>query len=559
MQGGGRTCKFFLELLRGEPSPYLNINIVGVCDTDPKAEGFLLAKEMGIYTTDNLGDLFKIKNLFNVIELTNNREVLLELIRSRPKGVGVLEHNISRLFRTFFNITQRLKSAEQQVVREKMASGFLIQHANERIVVLNSDFTIIEANEAYLKATDKTKEAVIGAYCYEITHGLNAPCSSSQPALGCPMVETLRTGKSAHVIHEHPTSGDQSTYCDLVTYPVKDQNGEILKIIEIWRDITEALSSRWEKRINALKADMKKLIQEDRMVSLGKLGASCVHEINNPIQGLLTLMQEKGYGRIMARPNILVNDNEEGMILTTEKTHVREDTQSWPGEGQTPVTSTKWHPYEAKIKLTITPQISEGDLLRLEIEMLREDFLESTIGAPPDYATSNIDTVVTVPDGSTIILGGLTKLNQKKGGGKVPLFGDIPLVGSLFRSVDNSDDERKLYIFVKANILRPDDVGGLAQLKDISRKNKAAFEKAESDFQEYEDFPGFKATVFEPRHVLEQMDEDVDVSEEIAGEENIYPTDGTAIIELEPVTPVETVPAETETEEIDSLEVLEGL
>ena len=81
----------------------------------------------------------------------------------------------------------------------------------------------------------------------------------------------------------------------MVTYPVKDPKGEIRQVIEIWRDITEVLSSRWEKRVKELKADLNKLVQEDRMISLGKLAASCVHEINNPIQGLLTfsdLMQK---------------------------------------------------------------------------------------------------------------------------------------------------------------------------------------------------------------------------------------------------------------------------
>jgi len=66
-------------------------------------------------------------------------------------------------------------------------------------------------------------------------------------------------------------------------------------VIEIGRDITKELSHRWQKRVKALKADMSKLIQEDRMVLLGKLSASCAHEINNPIQGLLTfsdLMQD---------------------------------------------------------------------------------------------------------------------------------------------------------------------------------------------------------------------------------------------------------------------------
>ena len=285
---------------------------------------------------------------------------------------------------------------------------------------------------------------------------------------------------------------------------------------------------------------------------------------NNQMMGLLTLMQEKGYGRIMAQPKVLVNDNEEGKILTTEKTHVKEVTVSYPGDGTNPATSEKWTPYEAKIELRITPQISEGELLRLEIEMIREDFIE-TVSGPPDYATSNINTVVTVPDGSTIILGGLTKLNQKKGGGKVPLVGDIPIVGTLFRSVDNSDDERKLYIFVKANILRPDDIGGLAQLKKISRKNKAAFEKAESQFQEHKDFPGFKATIFEPKHVLEQMEDNVSIAE--SGENETEEVAEAGTVEFESGESIEYAPETDEsgkfteyvpeTEEIDSLEVLE--
>lgn len=286
--GGGKSCKILLKILRKKPPTFLDINIAGVCDINPDAEGLRLAKNMGVYTTHSLRDLLAINGLEGVIELTRSREVLLEVIGLKPKGVGILDHNIGRLLEGLFGIDQMLRSAEQQVAVEKMATDFLIQQANERIVVLNTDFSIVEANEPYLKAVNQSKDNVIGAHCYEVTHGLRAPCSSSQPELGCPMVETLRTGNSAHVIHEHPSGGDHATYCDMVTYPLKDQNGEIVRVIEIWRDITEELSSRWERRVKALKADLKKLVQEDRMISLGKLVASSVHEINNPIQGLLT-------------------------------------------------------------------------------------------------------------------------------------------------------------------------------------------------------------------------------------------------------------------------------
>jgi hypothetical protein len=114
--GGGRACKFFLELLQKESFPFLDIRIVGVCDIDPKAEGFRLAREMGIFTTDNFNDLFAIENLDSIVELTNSRQVLLELIKQRPKGVRVIEHNIGRLLRSFFLTDQRVKSLEHELL-----------------------------------------------------------------------------------------------------------------------------------------------------------------------------------------------------------------------------------------------------------------------------------------------------------------------------------------------------------------------------------------------------------------------------------------------------------
>jgi len=286
--GGGKACKFFLELLRSDYLKYLDINLMGVCDINPKAEGLVMAQKMGIPTTDNFRDFFKYQDLNSIIELTNSRDVLLDLVKLRPKGVGVLEHNIGQIFRLFYNVDQQLKSAEYQANLQKMFSDFMIQQSNAAIVVLNTDFTISDVNEAYLNIVGKARDEVLGAHCYEVYYGLKAPCASSYPMMQCPMLETLRTGKSAHVVHEFK-GGDKSTaYGNIVTYPLVSQEGEIFQVIEILRDITEAIANGWENRVRELKADLNQMVQEDRMISLGKLAASCVHEINNPIQGLLT-------------------------------------------------------------------------------------------------------------------------------------------------------------------------------------------------------------------------------------------------------------------------------
>jgi general secretion pathway protein D len=223
------------------------------------------------------------------------------------------------------------------------------------------------------------------------------------------------------------------------------------------------------------------------------------------IQALLKAIQTKSYGRVLAKPKILVNDGQPGSISTAEITNVKIEQVIIPQEG-TQRTTTDYREYEAGINLTITPNISEGDLLLLKVNMTRSDFDEKTkgIGIPPDTTESVVDTTVTVPDGQTIILGGLIKIRQSKGGTKVPVLGDIPLLGGLFRSTNNSDDTSNLYVFVKANILRPDDtVAGLPDLERMSDRNRVSFERLEDKFQNYENWPGFKPKPMEPFKVLE--------------------------------------------------------
>jgi len=224
------------------------------------------------------------------------------------------------------------------------------------------------------------------------------------------------------------------------------------------------------------------------------------------INALLTAMQQKDYGRVLAKPKILVNDNEPGMIHTGDTTYVVKQTGTiiQGATAGTVQTSLDYDPYLAGITLTITPHISRGDFLRLDINLERSDFGTITGEKPPDTTESNIETTVTVPDRSTIILGGMLKLNQSKGGTKVPILGNIPLLGGLFRSTSNSDLQRHLYVFVKAEIIKPDEEGLVGDdLARISERNREAFEKHEIEFQDYHDWPGIKPKAMRPFKVLD--------------------------------------------------------
>lgn len=289
-----------------------------------------------------------------------------------------------------------------------------------------------------------------------------------------------------------------------------------LNLVEMWPNLasSDAIAGATGNAIKALTtpADLSAAGRDHLVGAQTKGGKFTGYYADSHINALLTAMQSKNYGRVLAKPKILVNDNEPGNIKTADITYVRK-TSSVPfntanaGQPSTSVqTSVDYDPYDAGIELSITPHISEGDLLRLDIQLTRSDFRPTEDNeAPPNTTTSELKTGVTVPDGSTIILGGMVKLNQNKGGSKVPILGDLPLVGGLFRTISNSDNQSKLYVFVKAEVIRPEGAfaHGMKDLKELSDRNRMAFERHELEFQKYQDWPGVKPRPVDPAKVLD--------------------------------------------------------
>jgi len=260
---------------------------------------------------------------------------------------------------------------------------------------------------------------------------------------------------------------------------------------------------------------VEKLLQpgmRDRFIDFQASGGSGTgFYADKQVNALLTAMQSKNYGRILAKPKVLVNDNETGTIKTTETTYVIKTssvpvTSGTAGQQSNLIeTAVDYEGYDAGITLEILPHISAGSLLRLEVTLSRSDFGTITGERPPDQTSSDINTVVTVPDQSTIILGGMLKLNQSKGGSKVPVLGDLPLVGGVFRSISNSDIQNRLYVFVRAEVIRPaNEQGGThEELLRISGQNRSAFERHEAEFQNHQNWPGIKSRPTAPEKVLD--------------------------------------------------------
>jgi general secretion pathway protein D len=150
------------------------------------------------------------------------------------------------------------------------------------------------------------------------------------------------------------------------------------------------------------------------------------------------------------------------------------------GTGGTGVTITAGTPQEfatrnVGVELKVTPTVEEDDYsisLDLNPKVTEfEGFVEyggpsvaisggTSVTVPPGFyqpifSIRDISTKVTIWDGATLVMGGLTREEVKKVNDKIPFFGDIPLVGRLFRSKGESAQKRNLLIFVTANLVSP--------------------------------------------------------------------------------------------------------
>ncbi|MCP4707823.1 MAG: hypothetical protein GY869_04295, partial [Planctomycetes bacterium] len=194
--------------------------------------------------------------------------------------------------------------------------------------------------------------------------------------------------------------------------------------------------------------------------------------------------------KIVSKPRILVNNNESGSIVSQRQEPKTKFTIAGAGNTTTPVV--EFAGYEsAGTTLDIIPHIGEDNSLKLEISLTVDSFEGKGSGTIPPPKTNNaVTTIVTVPDGMTMILGGLTSQNDGLTVNKVPLLGDIPVLGALFRSVSRSELEGVLYVFIRAEIVNEPD---FSDLDDISELYRNKLRESEMEHQNQSSIiPGLK-------------------------------------------------------------------
>ena len=180
---------------------------------------------------------------------------------------------------------------------------------------------------------------------------------------------------------------------------------------------------------------------------------------------VLQAIASSSHANLLSTPSILTLDNQKAKILVGQEVPFRTGSYTTTADGaNNPFTTIQRK--DVGVTLEVTPHIHEGDSVRLEVaqevsSIVPASLISTSNGGISDVVTNKrtIDTTVLADNGQTIALGGLIEDDINKTVSKVPLLGDIPLVGQLFRNTQNNHTKRNLLVFLRPSVLRtPDDV-----------------------------------------------------------------------------------------------------
>lgn len=196
--------------------------------------------------------------------------------------------------------------------------------------------------------------------------------------------------------------------------------------------------------------------------ALQGLNGAMVGFYNGNWAAILQAVRTSTNSNVLATPHITTMDNQEAIFLVGQEVPIITGS-SLGSDNTNPFQQVQRQ--EVGIKLKVTPQINEGDAVQLVIEQE----VSSIGGATAVDITINkreIKTTVMADDGATIVLGGLIDEDVQESESKVPILGDIPVLGHLFKSTSVSKRKRNLMVFIKATIVRDGSaISGISKQK----------------------------------------------------------------------------------------------
>ncbi|WP_313478423.1 type II secretion system secretin GspD [Stutzerimonas kunmingensis] len=282
-------------------------------------------------------------------------------------------------------------------------------------------------------------------------------------------------------------------------------------IVEVSGDITDALGVQWAVDARGGTGGAGGVSFGNTGISVGSvLNAINENEIPENLPdgaiigvgtrsfgALITALSSNSKSNLLSTPSLLTLDNQEAEILVGQNVPFQTGSYTTDAAGaNNPFTTIERQ--DIGVTLKVTPHINEGATLRLQIEQEISSIAPSAslTAQAVDLVTNKraIKSTILAEDGQVIVLGGLIQDDVTRTNAKVPLLGDIPFLGALFRSTQETHVKRNLMVFLRPTVIR--DRAGLAAL---SGKKYSDIRVIETDSASPSILPANPAQLFDGR------------------------------------------------------------
>lgn len=213
--------------------------------------------------------------------------------------------------------------------------------------------------------------------------------------------------------------------------------------------------------------------------ALAGAGLSIYGNIGNNFNVIVNALQSDSRFKVMSRPTIFTGNNQKGVISAGQRIAVPTNSFNSGATGQ----STNIEYQDVLLSLEVVPLVNSENDVTLQIALLNDEVIGSQnitgVGEVPTIGRREVLTTVTVPDGSTIVLGGLISSTVRESVSGIPLLSDIPGLGKLFSSTTTEDDRQELMIFIQPRIV--DDPASLYD-SQVDMDNRYSVSSEARDF-----------------------------------------------------------------------------
>lgn len=273
-------CLSVMNQLQPIDQSRLRLRLSAIAATEDSASCSNYAAEHGIQVCDDYRELLALEHLNLILELTGDPLILSDIVKHKKPSVGVLDREA---FIQLLDIANLYSWVDQH---QSEFATTLLGASPDAVLIVDNELRILDGNLSPLIAGGANIESIIGRSCSEAIHGSSTDCHDASK--NCPARKTQKSGKTSRTMYEVIGSDSKPQIVQTTAYPIFNRFGDVAQIVLTIRDMTEDLGDRIEQRTQAIRKDLARAVQEDRLASLGRLVASVCHEINNPITSIVT-------------------------------------------------------------------------------------------------------------------------------------------------------------------------------------------------------------------------------------------------------------------------------